>query len=185
MAGNKNSGRRVVRVEIPNTVIPHLGRSINFTHDDYAQMLILLNQGKSHKEIASIMGRTVGSIDARIYRIKKKFASMRHIEAWGGNGSGLERMTTALKAKTNGCKYHGNCDTCPYPACVFDGFDPGWEIPVKKVPVSKRWTPTEVQHWNELERLPEPLDDTTLANIFRTTPELIREFRERRRTGQW
>lgn len=177
MAGNKRSGRRRMVVEIPNTVISHLKKTERFTTDDYARLILLHNQGLTTKEIAQAMNRTVGAIEGRLTKIKHKFASMRKLDSWPG----IERMTVSFKNGPTGCKYHANCDTCPFPACCYDGFDPTYEEPQKKK--EKRWTASDIQHWNELERLPYPLDDATLANIFRTTVPVIQAFRDARRNS--
>ena len=173
-------GRQRIEVTIPNTVIKSVRKSLNFSYDDYGVMVKLYNEGKTNKEIAGIMGRTVASIDAHLYRLRKE---MRKIERFSRPvvvNTTASRLQKLFKASNTGCKHHIDCDSCPFPACVFDGYDPNWEIPVKKVPVSKHWTDSERQHMAELENLPEPLDDDTLANIFRTSPALIREYRQRR-----
>ena len=178
MAGNNKSGRRRMVVEIPNTVIAHLHKTERFTADDYARLILRHNQGKSSREIAKEMGRTVGAIEGRLHKVRHKFASMRKLDSWPG----IERITMSLKNGTTGCKYHANCDTCPFPACCYDGYDPTYEPPAKGRK-EKRWTASDIQHWNELERLPYPLDDATLANIFRTTVPVIQEFKDARRNA--
>ena len=177
MAGNSNSGRpKKVVVEIPNTVIAHMRKTELFTADDYARMILLYNQGKTVPEIANEMGRTVPAITARLRKVKHKFAVMRHLPGWGG----MVKLAYAMRTATMGCKWHPDCSTCPFPACTMDGYDPLWRTP--KRPQNKRWSPGEIEHWNELTHLPEPLSDTVLANIFRTTVQDIVDYRERSET---
>lgn len=172
-------GRQRIDVIIPNTVIKSVRKSLNFSYDDYGVMVKLYNEGKTNKEIAGIMGRTVASIDAHLYRLRQE---LRKIERFGQPvaNTSISRLQKYMKSSNTGCKYHADCDTCPFPACVFDGFDPSY-IPPKKTKLEKRWTPTDIQHWNELEHLPTPLSDETLANIFHTSVPTIEAFKRKRR----
>ena len=172
-------GRQRIEVTIPNTVIKSVRKSLNFSYDDYGVMVKLYNEGKSNKEIANIMGRTVASIDAHLYRLRKEMRKIERFNRPVVANTSISRLQRFLKATNTGCKYHADCDSCPFPACVYDGYDPYWEEP-RKEPTVKHWTDLERQHWNELENLPVPLDDDTLANIFRTSPDMIREYRARR-----
>ena len=180
MSGTATSGRNRMIVEIPNTIISHLHKSERWSADDYAKLILLHNQGKTNKEIAHIMGRSVYAIDTRLYKIRHKFKSMRRL----GGFNLKTTLASALKNGETGCKYHPDCDRCPFPACVFDGYDPEYEPP-KRCKKEKRWTANDIQHWNELERLPEPLSDETLANIFRTTVPNIQAFKDARRSAEW
>lgn len=178
MAGNHRSGRKStqVTVQIPNTIIPTMPKTERWTNDEYARLILLRNKGMAIKDIAQELGRTYNSVASRLKMIKRKFASMRRFPGW----SGSEKLVASITSAPMGCRYHANCDSCPFPACIYDGYDPTWEPP--KNPKAKHWSVSDINHWNELERIPTPLDDATLANIFRTTEDCIRNFREERET---
>lgn len=158
-------------VEIPNTVIPHIKATTYWTADDYARLLILHNRGLSIKDIALEMNRPFGAVQQKLKKIKKKFANMRNLS----NFSALKRMASEAR-RWNGCNNWSNCDNCPFPACVLDGYDPEFKLPRR--PKMKNWSEADRQHWNELDNLPEKLDDLTLANIFRTSVDEIVRYRQ-------
>lgn len=64
------------------------------------------------------------------------------------------------------CKFHDNCDTCPYPACTLDGYDPTRKQRLFNPPTF-RWTAESAEKYNRLQQLKLPV--IALANIFDCT----------------
>ncbi len=69
----------------------------------------------------------------------------------------------------NGCAYHNDCDTCPFPACTLDGYDPTLKNITHR---TDAWSAKELEHLKELTYLDLPLD--VMENIFRRSPNEIK-----------
>ena len=64
------------------------------------------------------------------------------------------------------CKYHSDCNTCPFPACSMDGYNPKRKQRRFNAP-SFSWTPEYAEKYHRL--APLKLSIPVLANIFDCT----------------
>ena len=82
----------------------------------------------------------------------------------------LAQFLKFLAAKKTGCYYQEDCVKCELPACIHDGYDPNYDVPL--VTDYEIWDLSKIRHYHELSLL--DLDLYTLANIFRTSKRVVK-----------